>query len=79
MEQILELIAQYPVVSSILVVVGALRLVFKPVMTAIQAIVAVTPSKKDDEVLAKAEASSIYKAIVWVIDYLASIKLPVKK
>ena len=79
MEQILELIAQYPVVSSILVVVGALRLVFKPIMTAIAAIVEVTPSKKDDDLLVKAQSSAVYKAIVWAIDYLASIKLPVKK
>jgi hypothetical protein len=78
MEQILEIIGQYPIVASILAVIGGLRLVFKPVMTAIEAVVAATPTKKDDLALEKTKDSAIYKAFVWLVDYLSSVKLPKK-
>lgn len=76
---ILEFVAKYPAIGAILVVVGGLRVVFKPIMTAIHAIVDATPSPSDNAVLAKVEASPIYKGFVFVVDLLASIKLPGSK
>jgi hypothetical protein len=76
MEFILNFIAEYPIASSVLVVVGVLRAIFKPIMTAIEAVVAATPTQKDDLALEKAKASKLYLALVWFIDYIASVKLP---
>jgi hypothetical protein len=77
MEQILvELVAKYPVIASIIGVVGVFRLVFKPAVSFARTVVTATPTKKDDEVMDKVEASGVYKGIVWVVDYLTSIKLP---
>jgi hypothetical protein len=79
MEQLLiDLVAKYPVAASIVGVVGTFRFVFKPLMSAVKQIVSDTPSKKDDEFLGKVESNKIYKAFVYVIDWLTSIKLPVK-
>jgi hypothetical protein len=76
MEFILGLIAEYPLAASVLVVIGVLRAIFKPIMTAIEAVVEATPTKKDDLALEKAKASKLYLAVVWFIDYFASVKLP---
>ena len=73
---ILEFVAKYPALGAALVVIGGLRIVFKPIMTAIHAIVDVTPGESDNLFLAKVEGSAIYKGFIWVVDFLASIKLP---
>lgn len=78
-QQIIDLLAQYPKVLAALALIGTLRLVFKPIMAALDQIVVATESKKDDEVLGKVKSSKIYKGFVFVVDYVASIKLPVKK
>lgn len=56
-------------------VVGILRLVFKPLMSAIEAIVKATPSKADDEFVAKAQHSPAYKAFTWFLDLFGSVKI----
>jgi len=78
-EQILVLLSKYPITASILSVIGAFRVFFKPTLAFIKDIVLKTSSKKDDELLLKVESSKIYKGFVFVIDYLFSIKLPVNK
>lgn len=76
MEQIIiDLVTKYPKIVSILAAIGTLRLVFKPVMVALSQIVVSTETKKDDELLAKVEKSKIYKAFVFALDYIASIKI----
>lgn len=67
---------QYPIIASILAIVATLRLVMKPVMTAIHEIVLVTNTKKDDEILGKVESNKIWKAFVFLVDWFASVKLP---
>jgi hypothetical protein len=80
MEQfLLELASKYPVVVAVCSVVGIFRLVFKPTVALVKLIVAATPSESDDKVVADIEASGIWKAVLWVVDYLLSIKLPGKK
>jgi DMSO reductase anchor subunit len=66
-------------VIQVLAVVGMFRLFFKPIMSAIAVSVAQSESKKDDEILNKVESHWLWKAFVWCVDYLGSIKLPVKK
>lgn len=69
-----EFAKNWPWVASLIVVMGTLRMFLKPIMTAIQAIVKATPSTKDDETLDKVEKSMPYKAIMFIIDYIASLK-----
>jgi len=70
---------QFPIVMTILSVVGLLRFVFKPVMAIVENVVAETPSKKDDEALAKFKTSKVYSVLVWIVDLLSSVKLKLKK
>jgi hypothetical protein len=62
----------------VIMIMGSLRLVVKPVLELVKAIVLITPSKNDDELPAKIEKSGVYKAVIFVLDWFASIK-PVKK
>ncbi len=83
MESVLEFIipliqsmsVKYPVIVSIIAVMGTLRIIFKPIMSVLHAYVESTETLKDDEKLAKAEASKYYKAIAWLVDFFASYKL----
>ncbi len=70
------LVAKYTWMVVVVLIIGIFRMVFKPLMAVIKAVVAATPSTKDDEVVAKVESSSVYKGLCWVVDYLLSIKLP---
>lgn len=76
---ILFFISKYPVFASILVVIGALRLINKPLFAIIRSVAEYTESPKDDELLNKVEGSKIYRGICFVLDYLGSIKLPKKQ
>lgn len=78
MELITQLMEQFPVVSTILAVIGGLRVIFKPIMTAVEAVVAATPSPKDNLVVEGIKANVLYKGFVWVLDFFASVKLPKK-
>lgn len=78
-ELLVDLVTKYPLAATIVGVIGVLRLVFKPVMSAARSIVEATPSQKDNEFLDKLEASKIYKAVAYVVDWFASIKLPGQK
>lgn len=66
---------KYPVVLSIISVMGMARLFLKPVMTFLHEIVLITPSKKDNELLKKAEESKASKSLKFVLDYLFSLKI----
>lgn len=75
-EFLLMLAAKYPIILTIVSVIGVLRVIFKPLMMIIETIVAATPSKKDDEKFNKFKSSSTYAFIVKFLDFFASIKLP---
>lgn len=76
-EFITGLSASYPWLTTVLVAIGTFRALFKPVMTLLdQVVVATTWTQTDNELLNKVKASKVYKALVWVVDYLASVKLP---
>lgn len=75
---ILGFAQQYPIVASIVFVMGLARLVNKPIFAIAHSIVEATPSDSDDKVLAEVEASKIYKGVSFVLDYVGSIKLPKK-
>ncbi len=67
---------KYGVIVKIISVIGIARVVFKPVMSTIQAVIGLTPSVKDDEMLAKIMNSTAYKMVAYFLDWTLSIKLP---
>ena len=73
---IIDLASKYPLLISILGVVGVLRLIFKPLFYFFHEFVLATPTKRDDDFLMKVEKSKAYSVIVFLVDYLGSIKLP---
>lgn len=77
-ELILEFIINNQGAASFLVVVGLLRAVFKPIFAVVQAYVDHTPDKEDNEKLEKLKANRYYKMLVFILDYVTSIKLPKK-
>ena len=84
MEQLLDFLApllqvyggQFGIVVQIVGIVGTLRLIMKPIVSGVQGVVAATPSKSDDEAVNKVLESKIYKAVTFVLDWIASIKFP---
>lgn len=69
---------KFPIISSLLMVVGVLRVTFKPLFSLARLIVGATESKTDDGYLDQVEASRLYKSIAYVLDWFASVKLPKK-
>lgn len=69
----------HPWLVTALVLVGGLRLLFKPAVTAYESYVKNTADTADDERLAKIEASVAYKWVAWLLDYAASIKVGPQK
>ncbi len=72
---ILGLAASYPIITTILAIMGVVRVVMKPVMSIIRMVVKATPSKADDKKLNEVERSWWWKAILYILDLLTSIKL----
>ena len=69
---------QYPMLMTILMVIGVLRAVNKPLFALWRSYVQATPTKADDEILDTIERSKITKAILFVLDWTASIRIPEK-
>lgn len=76
---ILGLAQGYPITASILMVVGALKLLMTPIMKAIDAYVYITPTQTDNELWKKVKESKYFTAFLFILDLLTSIKLPLKK
>lgn len=66
---------KYGWIVTVLSVMTILRLIFKPLFSILHTITENTATKKDDEYLERVEKSAAVRAIVWLLDYLASIKL----
>jgi hypothetical protein len=80
MEQlIIELVAAHPKLMGLFIFMGILRAVFKPLMKAIEAYVESTPWESDNQALEKLKSTRGYRAVAFLVDYLASVKLPEKK
>lgn len=61
--------------STFLMVVGALRLINKPLFSILKVYAMSTPSDSDDKAIESVEKSKAYLAFTYVLDYLASIKV----
>lgn len=69
---------QYPTVAAVIMVIGTLRLLMKPLFTFLNEVVLITPGQWDNELLQKVETSKVYKTILWILDWFASVKIPVR-
>ena len=78
-ELILWVALKYPKVGTALLIIGALRTINKPLGALIKAFIAWTPTKYDDDLLNHVERSRTYRIAVFVLNWLASIKLPKKR
>lgn len=76
---LLDLATKYPGMLWVFVVIGIFRAIFKPTMAVIQMIVKETPGEGDDKAVEGFMQSKVYKALVWLVDYTTSIKLPNQK
>jgi hypothetical protein len=68
--------ASHPWLVTILTLMGILRLCLKPLIGIIEVVVQNTASKNDDAALAKVESATWFKWVLWVLDWLGSIKAP---
>ncbi len=68
----------YTWIMAVVSIMGMARLILKPLMVFLHDVVVVTETQKDDDFLKEVEASKIYKAIVFVLDYVFSLKLKKK-
>ena len=76
---VVGLVTQYPWLATVLLVIGSLRLLLKPIMLAIEWYTKQTPNPNDDVAVLKFEAGPIYKILSIGLDVLGSIKLPAIK
>jgi len=76
---IIGLVTQYPWLATVLLAVGSLRILLKPIMLAIEWYTKQTPNPDDDVAVLKFEAGPIYKWLSIGLDLLGSIKLPALK
>src|SRR5437764_12335691 len=71
------LVGKYGWLTTVLLAVGSLRILFKPIMLVVENTLKNDPAKY--AAVQKFEAGPVYKAIATVLDVGASIKLPLVK
>jgi len=71
------LLGKYGWLTTVLLAIGALRILFKPVMLALESALQNDPAKL--AAVQKFEAGPIYKTLATILDVGASIKLPLVK
>lgn len=69
-------VSSHPWAAAVLGVIAMCRLFIKPVIVAIEQIVAATENKDDDALLAKIKASNAYGIGMFLLDWFFSIKRP---
>ncbi len=79
LQMFLDLVNNYPVVGQILIVVGALRLVMKPLFSIAHSVVEYTQNPKDNLVLGKVESHWAVKGFLYLLDWFGSVKMPKKQ
>lgn len=72
---VLNLASQYPVLATVVIIIGSLRVLFKPIFAAANYYVSQTPGTTDDEFLRRVEGSRITRTLAFFLDLFASIKI----
>ena len=75
MDIILDIVKSLPWFGDLLMLMGVLRLVFKPLFNILGSVVDATDSKVDDQYLAGLKASKGYAVVLWALDFFASVKI----
>lgn len=75
LQAFVQLFLQYPWFFKAAILMGSLRIIFKPLVSLAQAVVQATPSQGDDAALSKILDSKAFKTFAWLLDYVASIKV----
>lgn len=79
-DQVTFLLEQYPALQHVIAVMVICRIVFKPLFKILAKYVELTVEKDDDKKLHKIMDSKAYKMAAFIVDMVASVKLPkVKK
>jgi hypothetical protein len=76
---IMSLAQTNPHVAVMFMIMGALRAVFKPLMSAWAGYVEYTDSKEDDKKFQEFKSGKFYKFLCWLLDFTASIKVKNKR
>jgi hypothetical protein len=72
---ILAFLSSHPQLAVLVTAVVVLKAVFHPLMAVIENGVSASGDANAQKILNNVEASSVYKMIVWAIDYATSIDL----
>ena len=70
------LASKYTWLVAVLSVVGLLRLIVKPMVTIVETVVVWTTTTTDDEWLVRVKGGRVYRLVMWILDWLCSIKVP---
>jgi hypothetical protein len=76
MEQVAFLLQTYPILQHVIAVMVICRIVFKPIFSILGKYVELTIEEDDDKKLHKFMRSKTYKMLAFIVDMLASVKLP---
>jgi hypothetical protein len=76
---IIGMVQGNPAFAGILIFVGFARVTIKPAMTILHAYVKITPYDSDDKWLSSVEQSKGYKLVVYLLDWLLSVKTAKKQ
>jgi hypothetical protein len=79
MDQIQFLLETYPMLQHVIAIMVICRVVFKPIFAILGRYVELTVEQEDDKKLHKFMGTKTYKMIVFIVDMLASVKLPAVK
>jgi hypothetical protein len=73
---LINLARQYPWLATALIAIGALRVLFKPVMALLDGYIKANCSPEEYGRLQHFETGSVYKWLNFALDLIGSIKLP---
>jgi len=74
-EFVVNFIAGYPIFATIVMIVGILRVVNKPLFALLHAVASLTKPEWDNEILNKVESSAAYRYVCYFLDYITSVKI----
>lgn len=79
MDQLEYLMLHYPIIKNIIMIMVICRIIFKPIFLIIGKYVELTIEEDDNKKFNSFMKSKKYKMIVFIVDMIASIKLPTTK
>jgi len=75
---ITTLAGKYPIILTVVAAIGTLRVLLKPLMSMAKVYAASTENKTDDKIVESIEKSKIYTGLIYVLDWVTSVKWPKK-